>query len=191
MIFASRKTNFSKSTLFQSGFTLIELLTVMVLIALIAGFAAISLQNDPNRIIENFSQQFVQKFELLTEESALNGTDYGLLIEDNSYRYLEWDQNTWRIPVDKIVSETVAFPELLDVDLFLEEESVLQLESEATLLDEESDDEENALPTPPQILLLSSGEVTPFSLQMETINREEYIEIKIDALGRTSVERQN
>jgi len=173
----------------QSGFTLIELLTVMVLIAIIAGFAVVSLSNDPKRIIETFSKQFVQNFELLNEESTLNGKDYGLLIDDKSYRYLEWNQVTWNTPTDQSLAKSIPFPEHLDVELFLEEESVLSLESEVTQVNEASTDLEEE--TPPQVLILSSGEVTPFTLQMETQDNTEIIEIKIDTLGRSSVERQN
>jgi len=128
----------------QVGFTLIELLTVVLLISVVAGFAAITLRGDPHRIMESFAKRFTQQFELLTEQSALSGNDYGLLIETDSYRYLLWDQVSWRAPQDPSIAQSQAFPETIEVDLFLEEESILSLVAESTLLDQSSDSEEEA-----------------------------------------------
>lgn len=174
----------------QSGFTLIELLTVVLLIAVIAGFAAFSLSGDPHRTMETFAKRFTQQFELLAEESALSGNDYGLLVEKDSYRYVVWNQDRWYSPQDKEIAQSQAFPETISVDLFLEEESILSLISETTLL-EDSNSEDNIEQEidPPQILILSSGEVTPFSLQLEDRGSDEVLKVDIDSFGRTSVER--
>ena len=176
----------------QSGFTLIELLTVVLLIAVIAGFSAFSLSGDPHRTMETFAKRFTQQFEFLTEDSAFSGNEYGLLVEKDSYRYVVWDQTRWRIPQDKSIAQTQKFPELIDVDLFLDQESILSLISETTLLynsnDEDDNDNEEEI-EPPQILILSSGEVTPFSLQLKDRSSEMVLKVDIDALGRTKVER--
>ena len=176
----------------QSGFTLIELLTVVLLIAVIAGFSAFSLSGDPHRTMETFAKRFTQQFEFLTEDSAFSGNEYGLLVEKDSYRYVVWDQTRWRMPQDKSIAQTQKFPELIDVDLFLDQESILSLISETTLLynsnDEDDNDNEEEI-EPPQILILSSGEVTPFSLQLKDRSSEMVLKVDIDALGRTKVER--
>lgn len=174
----------------QFGFTLIELLTVVLLISVVAGFAAFSLSGDPHRTMETFAKRFTLQFELLAEESAFSGTDYGLLIEKDSYRYVVWDQVNWRTPQDLSISKPQIFPDTIDVDLFLDEESILSLVAETTLL-ENQNQEENSLDEipPPQILILSSGEVTPFSLLLEDRNSDQVLKVDIDALGRTKVER--
>lgn len=174
----------------QSGFTLIELLTVVLLIAVIAGFSAFSLSGNPHRTMESFAKRFTQQFEFLAEESAFSGNEYGLLIEKDSYRYVVWDQTRWRIPQDKSIAHTQKFPELIDVDLFLEQESILSLLSETTLLNNSNDEDDSEEEIePPQILILSSGEVTPFSLQLKDRSSEMVLNVDIDALGRTKVER--
>ena len=176
----------------QDGFTLIELLTVVLLISVVAGFAAFSLSGDPHRTMETFAKRFTQQFEFLTEESALSGNDYGLLIDQDTYRYVVWDQVTWRTPQDSSIAKAQNFPDTIDVDLFLNEESILSLVSETTLLvnsqNVENSEEEIE---PPQILILSSGEVTPFSLQLEDLNSDQVLIVEIDALGRTKVERDD
>ena len=176
----------------QAGFTLIELLTVVLLISVVAGFAAFSLSGDPHRTMETFAKRFTQQFEFLTEESALSGNDYGLLIEQDTYRYVVWDQVTWRTPQDLSLAKSQNFPDSIDVDLFIDEESILNLITETTLLESaetaESSEEEIE---PPQILILSSGEVTPFSLQLEDRNSDLVLKVDIDALGRTKVERDD
>lgn len=170
------------------GFTLIELLTVMIIIAVIAGFATLSIRNDPHRIIENSAKRFVDQFTLISEESALHGLDYGLRIETESYNYLQWDQLIWRRPQDAYLAQTMKFPEVLEVELILDHSAALELISENKNTDQLNDQEEN-IEDPPQILLLSSGEVTPFTLQLRSVNSDNYLEIKIDSLGRATVER--
>ncbi len=174
----------------QAGFTLIELLAVVFLISVVAGFTAFSLSGDPHRTMETFAKRFTQQFEFLTEESALSGNDYGLLIEKDTYRYVVWDQVTWRAPQDTSLAKAQIFPDSIDVDLFLEEESILKLVSETTLLEttntvKNSEDKIE----PPQILILSSGEVTPFSLLLEDRSSNQVLRVDIDTLGRTVVER--
>ena len=178
--------NFSRP---ETGFTLIELLTVVLLIAVIAGFATFSLSGDPHRTMETFAKRFTQQFELLTEESALSGNDYGLLIENDTYRYVVWFENRWKIPLDPDIAVEQAFPESIDVDLFLEEESILSLISETALLENSIDNENSEEIEPPQILILSSGEVTPFSLQLEDRGSDLILKVNIDSFGRNTVER--
>lgn len=187
MITINRIDNFSRP---QSGFTLIELLTVVLLIAVIAGFAAFSLNADPHRTMETFAKRFTQQFELLTEESALSGNDYGLLIDEETYRYVVWFEERWHSPQDSDIAKVQNFPESITVDLFLEQESILSLLSETSLL-QDSSDQDNIVEEidPPQILILSSGEVTPFSLQLEGRGSEDVLKVEIDAFGRTTVER--
>lgn len=174
----------------QFGFTLIELLTVVLLISVVSGFAAFSLSGDPHRTMETFAKRFTLQFELLTEESAFSGNDFGLLIENDSYRYVVWDQVTWRAPRDSGLAKAQVFPDTIDVDLFLDEESILSLIAETSFLetsDEQAGFEEKI--SPPQILILSSGEVTPFSLLLEDRSSDQVLRVDIDALGRTVVER--
>jgi general secretion pathway protein H len=171
-----------------SGFTLIELLTVITIFAVIAGFTTMAVRNDPHRILENSAKRFVDQFTLISEEAALHGLDYGLRIEKTDYAYRLWDNLQWRAPKDEYLATRTTFPPELDVELILEPGSEL-------ILDSESDPDKQGLDKeyeePPQILLLSSGEITPFSLLIRSVFSDDYLEIKFDALGRASVERHN
>lgn len=186
---SSRQTNHSITPLRRlSGFTLIELLTVITIFAVIAGFTTMAVRQDPHRILENSAKRFVDQFTLISEEAALHGLDYGLRIEKTDYAYQLWDNLQWRTPKDEYLATRTTFPEELDVELILEPGSELILESES---DPDDRDLEKERIEPPQILLLSSGEITPFSLMIRSVFSDDYLEIKFDALGRASVVRHN
>lgn len=173
------------------GFTLIELLTVMVIFAVIASFATLSISNDPHRVIENSAKRFVQQFSLISEEAALHAIDYGLRIDEENYSYWHWDQLQWQQPKDPMLAQKMSFPPELDVELIMDQATTLALDAGDNINGSNDlfEDDENKIEEPPQILLLSSGEVTPFILQLRSVNTDNYIELKFDALGRSSVER--
>ena len=159
----------------------------MVIFAVIASFASLSLRSDPHRTVENSAKRFVQQFTLISEEAALYGIDYGLRIDEESYSYWHWDQLQWQRPKDALLSQDMPIPPELELELILEQNTALVLESIET--NEPEDDEQQRPEEPPQILLLSSGEVSPFTVQFRSVNTDNYIEIKFDALGRSNVER--
>jgi len=174
------------------GFTLIELLTVVTILALVAGMAAMQLSSDPKRVLENAGKRFVQQFNLVSEDAALSGLDYGLRIDDNDYYFLLWDQLQWNKPTDADLMKIQRFPEQLEITLIMEDDAVLTLESENDENDLNLDAEEDETPLEtPQILLLSSGEVTPFNLEIRVLDNDKLILLEVDSLGRIEVQREN
>lgn len=173
------------------GFTLIELLTVITILAVIAGFTTLAISKDPNRILHNSAKRFADQFTLISEEAALHGLDYGLRVDDHSYVYLQWDQLIWRTPQDAYLATVTEIPEEIEVELIVEQESILALDSESDSSNNNDQDSDDILEEPPQILMLSSGEITPFSMQFRSIYNDDFMQINVDALGRTEIERHN
>ncbi|MBT8141164.1 MAG: type II secretion system minor pseudopilin GspH [Gammaproteobacteria bacterium] len=173
----------------RSGFTLIEFLTVIVILAVVAGMVSIAIQGDPNRLLENSARKFIAEFNLVTEESALLGNEYGLQINDNAYRYLHWDQIKWQTPQDPAMATLLYFPDEITPELILDQNSVLYLETEDNQGIDFSENEKEI--EPPQVLVLSSGEVTPFTLILRTVYNDDYISIDIDSLGRVKLTFHN
>lgn len=98
------------------------------------------------------------------EEAELQGRDTGLFIYAEGYEFLNFDprQNRW-VPIeDDRLFAPRTLPEGLTFRLFLESKAVV-LKPKPVDRSDVSDDKK----WPPQVLILSSGDVLPFELQIE------------------------
>ena len=137
------------------GFTLLELLVVVLIIGLFAGAAVLSLGvlgND--RDLKREALRLHSLMELVHEEALMQGRDFGVLFSGSSYRFLIFDYQSgaWTEPTNDNFLRERQLPEPLKLALRLDDRDV-SLEENLT---DATDTEE------PQIMVLSSGEMTPF-----------------------------
>jgi general secretion pathway protein H len=143
-----------------AGFTLLELLVVVAIIGLLAGAITLSigaLGND--RELEEETNRLRTVIDLLREESLMQSRDYGVMFTSTGYRFYVYDyqQLEWILPqTDRLLEQHGLRPQL-SLSLILDGRDV-PLER-----DFEDQDVENA---EPQIMLLASGEMTPFTIEM-------------------------
>jgi general secretion pathway protein H len=138
------------------GFSLLELLVVVTIIGIFAGAAVLSIgAAGADRQIEREVLRLRGLIDLLREEALMQSRDYGLLFSESGYRFYIYDhqQLEWVEPAgDRLLAE-----HLLEEPLTLS----LTLENRQLALDANFDS--TALETPePQVMILSSGELTPF-----------------------------
>jgi general secretion pathway protein H len=138
------------------GFSLLELLVVVVIIGILAGAVVLSIGVVGNdRVIEQEVTRLRGLIELLREEALMQSRDFGVLFSETGYRFYVYDyqQQIWAQPTgDRLLAER-SLPEPLNLALTLEER---ELRLEPTL-DQQANEEPE-----PQIMILASGEVTPF-----------------------------
>lgn len=144
----------------SAGFSLLELLVVVAIIGLLAQAVALSwraLGNDQQ--IDTETGRLRSMIALLHEEALMQSRDYGIMFTETGYRFYVYDyqQLEWVSPQGDRLLEPHPLPPLLSMTLLLDGREVL-LDP-----DFESQDIENL---EPQIMLLSSGEVTPFTVEM-------------------------
>ncbi len=155
----------------NGGFTLIEIMLVVVLISVSAVTVVLSLPESNQDLAKEEAQRFFHRAQLLNEDAILNGKDYGIRVDDSkeSYTYMTLEGKGWQYLETKTFSET-ELPEGTKLSLVVgndawsgNEESLFE---EGTLFDEEmfAELEEEERIRPPQLLVLSSGEMTPFQL---------------------------
>lgn len=174
------------------GFTLLELLVVIMIIALISGSALLSLgQLASGGEAEDTARRIAALLRLGSDESVLNAREIGLYLDRSEYRFLVYQGGVW-LPVENDrLFQPHSIPAGLELELVQHGES-LQLPAPPEENDADADaettgtDNENGNGTaenaaggsqqpdeseghpPPQILLLSSGEISPFELYVSS-----------------------
>jgi general secretion pathway protein H len=141
-----------------SGFSLLELLVVVTIIGIFAGAAILSMGVlGRDRIVEREAIRFRTLLNLLREEALMESRDYGVVFTETAYSLYVFDYQRaiWVQPEGDAMLGTHELPEGVALELELEDRSLV-LESAAT----NSDDKDPE----PQVILLSSGELTPFQL---------------------------
>ena len=142
------------------GFSLIELLVVVFIIGLFAGMAVLSLNViGADRELEREALRLRSLLDTLMDEAVLQTRDYGVLFTNNGYRFFVYDYQTlgWLDPVGDELLREHRLTEPLAMALFLEDREVV--------LDSEYEPEFGQQPQP-QVMLLASGEITPFEARL-------------------------
>src|SRR5688572_1761936 len=165
----------------SAGFTLLELLVVVAIIGLLAGAVTLSwraLGNDQE--MEQETGRLRSMIDLLHEEALMQTRDYGLMFTETGYRFYVFDYQTleWVSPQGDRLLEPHQLRPLLSMVLVLEGREV-QLDP-----DFESQDIENA---EPQVMLLSSGEVTPFEIEMAREGVDGRFDLEVALDGKVTV----
>lgn len=164
-----------------TGFTLIEIMLVLVLLSVSAVAVIATLPDNSDDLSKKQAQRFYQRFMLLNEEAVLSGKDFGIRVDESksTYVYLTLTPDGWqelemdRIPAVTELDESIALQLTLGGGAWGSDDRLFE---PSNLFDEnmfggdtQSDnlfaDEKKKKPQkPPQLFLLSSGELTPFVL---------------------------
>ena len=163
----------------QSGFTLLEVMLVLVIMGLAASAIVFSFGGqDRVEQVKKQSQRFEVVFNMASDFAVLNQQTLGLRIdaEKNTYHFLRLDdEQQWQLLEDDPTFARHELPEDFSLELSLDD---LPWQTEDSLFDTEVFDEklsvsndgveigkeEDKKPEPPQVFILSSGDITPFSL---------------------------
>lgn len=191
-----------------SGFTLMEVLVVIVIIGVIVSAATLSfgvLGGD--REAEDESRRVWALLQQAREEAELQGIDVGVYLAASSYEFLRFDprRGAW-LPIhgDSLYVPR-ELPEGLRFRAWLEaREIVLQprlperstyeddgdAQDERAREEEDEDDDEDGDERPPQIVVMSSGEIMPFELHVERDGAEALWRVVAQADNDLRLERR-
>lgn len=160
------------------GFTLIELLVVVTVIGVIAAAAVLALTaGGRDRDIEQQARRLTALLELASEEAIMQGREFGFELVADGYRFVVYEPETdeWWLLDDDMHLGPRQLPEGLRPGLAME-------------------GRELTLPTAfgetprPQVMLLSSGEITPFQLTLQRQGQTRPgASLDADAFGRLSL----
>lgn len=162
------------------AFTLIELLVVIVIIAVITAVAMLSLGIlGDDRDLQRDARRMSALIELASDEASVQSRDFGLEIMQSGYRFVEHDPllDQWR----ELLGDDFLRPRQLEDDrqfeLFIEDRRV-PLSSGADLTDDYL----------PHILILSSGDITPFELRLSRPSDRAALTLTMSAAGELEIQ---
>lgn len=138
----------------QSGFSLLEILVVLTILAVLTGTVILSFTGaESEQALKGAAERMAMRIELARQHSLTRNREWGIYVEDTSYRFAELDpeQQVWAEMTRRPFNEN-DLPDMVDLSLELDEYDALPFEEDEDL---------------PQILIFSSGEITPFTLLLE------------------------
>ena len=170
----------------RRGFTLIELLVVIAVAAILVTIAVMSFNLiGDDRAVQKQVLKLSTLIDMVSEEAQIQGREYGLEFMLGGYRFVEYDPylEAW----DEVIGDDLLVPRVLDEDMVVE----LFLEDHRVLLKEQAketstDDEGNRDLTDdylPHVLIMASGDITPFRLEIVRLTDEMTVGLKLDVGG--------
>lgn len=169
-----------------AGFSLIELLVVLTIIGIFFGAAILSAGIvDNDRDVEQEAWRLKSVIDLVREEALMQSRDFGLLFGNDGYRFYvyDYDERAWLEPADDELLAPHGVDEGLELELSVEDRDLM-------LEPEEDDEERDTAETPePQIMVLSSGELTPFDVVVRRASDRAAFRVTAELTGSTEIER--
>ena len=176
----------------QCGFTLIEIMLVLVIIGIVIGLAGLALDRNPARDLDREGRRLRALLAQASDEAVMQGEELALALSKdpksgaNRYELLQLDKQTLQWQRPRFDGKP---PELWSVHS-LAPDIALTLDLEGDTLSERQLQQLGkirSLRTPdglrPSILLMSSGEITPFSLHMSWRGSDYSVAIQSDGFS--------
>jgi general secretion pathway protein H len=149
----------------QHGFTLLEILVVIVIIGVMVSMATLSIGLlGADRQVEEETRRFWAVLRQAREEAELQAIDLAIFVGTTDYEFLRFDtrRTEWQSVVEDKLYAQRTLPEGLRFRLWMEGREIVL---KPGLPDRSKKDENQKWP--PQLTVLSSGDVVPFELQIE------------------------
>lgn len=147
------------------GFTLLEILVVIVIIGVMVSMATLSIGLlGGDRQAEEEARRVWAVVNQAREEAELQAIDLAIFVGTSDYEFLRFDtrRNQWLPVVDDKLYAQRTLPEGLRFRLWMEGREIVL---KPGIPDRSKKDESEKWP--PQLTILSSGDVVPFELQIE------------------------
>jgi general secretion pathway protein H len=155
------------------GFTLIEILVVLFIVSIMTGIAVVNLpQFTQTRDFDTEADRLKVVLEMLRDEALVQANEYGFKPETNGYQFFIYDdlQQNW------VILEERPF---IERELQGKVRLSLTVEGDELNLGEEGE--------APPVLILSSGEISPFELEIQSEIDHEIVRIlECDGYGAIS-----
>lgn len=190
----------------QRGFTLIEVLVVLIIIGFFSGMVVLSIGDTFERKLRSEAERFQSLIVAAADEAVYTSTELGVIVEKNSYMLVRFDPiaQGW-FPFAEKGFQPHILPEAMLLNWQIEgfrrqnpdlDEAQEYLDSDAFSFGEDRDDNNSneqsgeVLSVTPQILLLSSGELTAFTVDFgpaDDVRNTYLVQVISDGFSQPSI----
>lgn len=152
-------------SIIQAGFTLLEILIALAIAGIMLSVAVIAFSDNDAAKLKNKAHQLYGLMQIAQEESILRGVEIGIRVEQGGYSFLIYDGTRWNPLQEHTLLKDVELEEPIEMYINVEGQEALLANDET---DEGSNEEQepNKEIKPPQIFILSSGEMNEFTVTM-------------------------
>ncbi len=161
----------------QGGFTLLELMVVLVIMGVLMSFVGLNVGGDGRaEQLEREARRLAALLQLASEEALIRSEELAVRFTVSRYEFMLLQNGSWQAigPESDRPFRSHELPDGIELDLEVDGELPASLDSEED--------------TAPQVFLLSSGEITPFTLTLLIPDTEQQYQIRATLLGHLELE---
>lgn len=159
----------------QGGFTLIEIIAVVFIIGITVSFAVLSIADRAQEDrLENEARRLAELLRLASDEAVLLGVELGLRSDGTQYQFMVIsDEGAWLPYVTDGPLRQRKLPEGMQLEVTTEDFEPPPAEETKEL---------------PQLLFLSSGELSPFQLRLTALGADKAWQIEGELTGKIDLQ---
>ncbi|ACV27721.1 type II secretion system minor pseudopilin GspH [Kangiella koreensis] len=153
----------------QAGFTLLEILIALAIAGIMLSVAVIAFSDNDAAKLKNKAHQLFGLIQIAQEESIIRGIEVGIRVEQDGYSFMIYDGTRWNPLQDHPLLRKVELDEPIEMYVNVEGQEALLGSSNDDVVkgdaeNEQAEDEQTNKVEPPQIFILSSGEMNEFTV---------------------------
>ena len=153
----------------QRGFTLWELLVVVAIVAITVSMVQFSVGlGDQTRDLKRVGKDLGKLFHLLSQEAVFESRNYAISVQENGFVVLEFNEGNWAPVADSFFRK-----------IKMTESQISELIMEDKVIDISAENDPQ-----PHILILASGEMTPFEWRVRDSLSQSGIMLQGNILGK-------
>jgi len=182
----------------QQGFTLLEILVVVLIIGILVTFASLSISNRALEDRLEFEARRLDKtLRLALEEAEIKGLLIGFRYLPDRYEFITLGEKGQWQPYASGPLRPHALTAPFEIELRVEGRVAPPAQEPEKSEEKDARDEDDKEPrkrdakSEPQVLLLSSGEITAFVLALRAGELQSRYLIEADALGKFDFKRED
>lgn len=149
-------------------------MVVFVIIGVVVSFVTLAINNGgPTQQLQQEAQRLASLLTLANQEAVFQAKELGVTFTSEGYRFYEWRGHQWQVLNNHDLFHPRILPSTIQLVFYLANESLQLAETGEK----------------PQLLLLSSGEFTPFEIRLMTKpNERKYYRLRGDITGTVSIQ---
>lgn len=153
------------------GFTLIELLVVLVIVGIMVSMVTLSVGGQKEKQLRQEMIRLQQVIRLAHEEAILNRRELAIRFSPHAYQFESLEDDEW---------QGISNPDFMRYRE-IDEAFIITLLQDGTPIPLQNEDGG-------RILLASSGEMTPFELELRLVDSDAHFRLTGSAYGELSIE---